>query len=500
VNKPNNIRKKALDYVKKRQWDKALEEFSRLVEIELHNPNLFNEIGDIHLKLGNKREAFRRYHEAIDAYTKVGLLNNAVAVCKKILRLNPNDNYVYGKMATLRQRQGFAREAEGYALDYLDKVLKSPPSPDDEHRALVVEVADLNGTAPEVLERAAEYLMRSEFMTDAGNLFVKLEQLYHAAGRAAERQAVQQKMKSIGYKPPPVSEPAREPSGMEGIGAHRHQAAPGPAAREGPFRGSTPPHIRRGHQGDVAADFGVIEMGAPDGDAPAQPEESVPPPKVHARPNPAYERERGDLEPEAPAGAAERPSVVRSASASPAPPRASAVAEPPVEPQEYVIPDQDAGEESAVGNLEGPENAGEPVDPTDVFTDAAREVKADVDEGDYRSHYDLGMAYLEMNLLTEAIREFQFAASSPTYQVRSLEMIGRCFISQNQPKLAIKQLSKGLKMVEGDERAALGIKYSLGLAYEMVGDTEKARTLFEDVYVVDVTFRDIEEKMKSYQT
>ena len=63
MSKPNNFRKKALDYVKKRQWDKALEEFTRLVEIEQHNPNLFNEIGDIHLKLGDKREAFRRYHE-----------------------------------------------------------------------------------------------------------------------------------------------------------------------------------------------------------------------------------------------------------------------------------------------------------------------------------------------------------------------------------------------------------------------------------------------------
>jgi tetratricopeptide (TPR) repeat protein len=127
-------------------------------------------------------------------------------------------------------------------------------------------------------------------------------------------------------------------------------------------------------------------------------------------------------------------------------------------------------------------------------------VRADVDDGDYRSHYDLGMAYLEMNLLTEAIREFQFAASSPTYQVRSLEMIGRCFINQNQPKLAIKQLSKGLSLVEGDDRAALGIKYSLGLAYEMVGENEKAKTAFEDVYVVDVTFRDVEQKMKKYQS
>ena len=129
MSKPNNFRKKALDYVKKRQWDKALEEFTRLVEIEQHNPNLFNEIGDIHLKLGDKREAFRRYHEAIDAYAKVGLNNNAVAVCKKILRLNPNDAVVYGKMATLRHRQGSGREAAVYSVTFLDRVLETAEQP-----------------------------------------------------------------------------------------------------------------------------------------------------------------------------------------------------------------------------------------------------------------------------------------------------------------------------------------------------------------------------------
>ena len=39
-----SIRKKALDFARTRQWDKALAEFNKLIEIEQHNPNLFNEI------------------------------------------------------------------------------------------------------------------------------------------------------------------------------------------------------------------------------------------------------------------------------------------------------------------------------------------------------------------------------------------------------------------------------------------------------------------------
>ena len=104
LGKPNSIRKRALDFARKRQWDKALVEFEKLVEIESHNPNLFNELGDLHIKLDNKREAFKSFHKAVDAYTKVGLHNNAVAVCKKIIRLNPGDHVVYGKLARLRHR------------------------------------------------------------------------------------------------------------------------------------------------------------------------------------------------------------------------------------------------------------------------------------------------------------------------------------------------------------------------------------------------------------
>lgn len=503
MNKQNNIRKKALDYAKKREWDKALEEFSRLVEIEQHNPNLFNEIGDIHLKLGDKREAFKRYHEAIDAYAKVGLLNNAVAVCKKILRLNPNDSVVFGRMATLRQRQGFGREAVSYALEYLDKILRSRDPAGEGHQTLVLEIAEINREAPEVLERAADYLISADAINEAGGVLTKLEQLYHKLGMAAERQGVQQKIKTIGYVAPSGSEPSPQvskPEVTEMRDAAEAQSKPSgasPAERDVPFRGTTPSHIRREREGDGATDFGVIDVDGANTRDHAKPSEAPRSPETHAHPNPLQARAGREFDAEPTLVDKEGVAASRARRSS-APVNASAVEDAPVEAKEYVIraEDSDAGESDEFGEeqVEG-EATG---DSTDVFTEGAREVRADVDDGDYSSHYDLGMAYLEMNLLTEAIREFQFAASSPSYQLRSLEMIGRCFINQNQPKLAIKQLSKGLSMVEGDDRAALGIKYSLGLAYEMVGEIEKAKALFEDVYVIDVTFREVEQKMKKY--
>ena len=135
--KANNIRKRALEHAKKQRWDKALTEFEQLVEIEQNNPNVYNEIGDLYLKLDQKREAFKSYHSAVDAYSQISLHNNAVAVCKKIIRLNPNDQTVCGKLAMLRHRQGFQRDAETYALTFLGKILEGGDAPAEQLKDLV---------------------------------------------------------------------------------------------------------------------------------------------------------------------------------------------------------------------------------------------------------------------------------------------------------------------------------------------------------------------------
>lgn len=499
-NKPNNIRKKALEHAKKGHWEKALEEFLRLVEVEQHNPNLFNEIGDIQLKLANKREAFKQYDAAIEAYAKVGLLNNAIAVCKKILRLNPADDIVYGRMATLRQSQGFGREAAAYALQFLERLMKRPEGADESAMAIVREIVRQVSPEPEVLERAAECFTAWDASGDAADALEKLERVSHERGLSAHAERARAKLRSMGRErtapvaPAPESRPAdsgpREPEKQpQTIEAHRPSAGAAAPGFDAPFNKTVPSHIRRGHGGDVAADFGVIEVGSPNTREPAESPVPIAVSSGAAR----SDGEAGD------AGTERRtePALAGREAEAVAPERVRArfEAAETVPATVYEIPladekggefalDADAAEAPAVcpGGESGP----------------AAEVKADVEAGDYRSHYDLGMAYLEMHLLPEAIREFQYAAQSPAFKVRSLEMIGQCFITQKQPELAIKQLTMGLALVNGDDRLALGIKYSLALAYEMVGEHEKAKAFFQDVYVVDGSFRDIGEKIRRY--
>ena len=89
---------------------------------------------------------------------------------------------------------------------------------------------------------------------------------------------------------------------------------------------------------------------------------------------------------------------------------------------------------------------------------------------------------------------------SDQLQLRSLEMIGHCFLLLDNPRLAVKQLNRGLEIAMNTGGDNLGIHYNLGLAYEALNESEKAREHFEEVYIVDVTFREISDKMKKYST
>ncbi len=106
------------------------------------------------------------------------------------------------------------------------------------------------------------------------------------------------------------------------------------------------------------------------------------------------------------------------------------------------------------------------------------------------------MAYLEMGLFTEAIKDFQISSRCEDLKLSSMEMIGHCFLKQENPRLAVKQLTKALEVAAAAGAESLGIHYNLGLAHEMLGELAAAREHFEEVYIIDMTFRDVAQKMK----
>ena len=123
--------------------------------------------------------------------------------------------------------------------------------------------------------------------------------------------------------------------------------------------------------------------------------------------------------------------------------------------------------------------------------------------GDYETHYNLGLAYKEMDLFEDALEEFQIAVSmtSPTERssryLQCCNLLGHCFMQTGVPELAVKWFMKALTSahVSADERLAL--TYEMGAAYEQAGDLDRALESFTEVYGNNVSYRNVSDRVRA---
>jgi tetratricopeptide (TPR) repeat protein len=138
----------------------------------------------------------------------------------------------------------------------------------------------------------------------------------------------------------------------------------------------------------------------------------------------------------------------------------------------------------------------EQADFTDMLEKFKAGVAANVDEEDFDSHYDLGVAYREMGLLDEAIAEFQKALRGAAHRIRAYEALGQCFIDRHEYDVAIGVLSRALREQELEDDDQIGMLYLLGLAAEGNRQPRDAAAYYQRVVAIDIDFRDVGARLK----
>ena len=142
------LKKQARSHEQKEEWSKALDQYKRaiaqLAQEEQPDIGLYNRVADIQVRQGQIAEAVANYEQAIALYVEADLPNNAIAVCKKIVRNMPMRHPVYLRMGQIRGKQGLVADARQNFLTYAER-MQAEGNIDEGLRALV-ELADL---APE---------------------------------------------------------------------------------------------------------------------------------------------------------------------------------------------------------------------------------------------------------------------------------------------------------------------------------------------------------------
>lgn len=124
-------------------------------------------------------------------------------------------------------------------------------------------------------------------------------------------------------------------------------------------------------------------------------------------------------------------------------------------------------------------------------------------EGDYSTLYHTAIAYKEMGLMEDAIKEFQDAINMVEMDdgtrryFQCANLLGHCFMVKGMPNLAQTWFKRALETSGLIDEEIQALHYELASAYEASGEKEKAFQHFEQVYALDVDYRDIGQRIQN---
>ena len=125
-------------------------------------------------------------------------------------------------------------------------------------------------------------------------------------------------------------------------------------------------------------------------------------------------------------------------------------------------------------------------------------VSKGISEEDGESLYNIGMNYLEMGLLAEAIHEFARSAKDPKTKVEAVSAAGIALRKIKQYKEAIAKFKEGLDFSQNPEEIK-GLRYEVGVTFQEMGKLKEAFNFLGAVYKTDKSYRDATKRLVAIQ-
>jgi tetratricopeptide (TPR) repeat protein len=141
----------------------------------------------------------------------------------------------------------------------------------------------------------------------------------------------------------------------------------------------------------------------------------------------------------------------------------------------------------------------------DMFSDLLEEVSTlserEIAKESYEDHFSLGTAYRDMDLIDEAIKEFQTALritesnKDSRKLIQCCGMLSTCFLKKSMPRSALRWCQMGLNVKGIAPQEAMALRYDMGLSHLMEGNRELALQCFDLIFSTDPGYRDVAQKI-----
>jgi curved DNA-binding protein CbpA len=114
--------------------------------------------------------------------------------------------------------------------------------------------------------------------------------------------------------------------------------------------------------------------------------------------------------------------------------------------------------------------------------------------------YELGVAYMEMGLVEDAITEFRRASNDHSKRVKCIKKIAGYYINEGDYQQAIEEFMHLVSELSPDNEEYLDVKYELADAYIKNKEYENALKLFDEIQSENAGYRDIAHKVETANT
>src|SRR5712692_1747637 len=152
----------------------AIKEYTQIVANEPDDFATINTLGDLHVRVGNQPAAISCFRRIAEHYREQDFALKAIAVYKKIDRLQPHDTEIATNLADLYARQDLVVEARAHYLAVADAHHRAGAT----HEALEIlrKIADLDPQNTDIRIKLAEGYLKEGMRPEAAACFTEAGQ------------------------------------------------------------------------------------------------------------------------------------------------------------------------------------------------------------------------------------------------------------------------------------------------------------------------------------
>ncbi|HTG33616.1 MAG TPA: tetratricopeptide repeat protein [Thermoanaerobaculia bacterium] len=182
-------------YVSRGKIEPAIREYRKLLTDNPNDINTLNRIGDLYARIQRIDEAVDFFTQIAEQYSTEGFFVKAIAIYKKIIKLDPTRLEVYEKLAELYHRQGLVNEARTQYQVLADYYQKH----DNAASAIAIyqKMADLEPNNPSYHVKLAEIYQSQQLIEKAMNEYRVIAEMMIAHGRAQDAAQVYERALDI---------------------------------------------------------------------------------------------------------------------------------------------------------------------------------------------------------------------------------------------------------------------------------------------------------------